>query len=148
MTAPPQRPALFGWTVAKNIALGRPGASPAAVERAATQAGAADFISELPAGYETVLDERAMRLSSGQRQKLALARLFLRDAPLLLLDEPGAHLDPASAAEVGAAISRLAGDRTVLVVSHRDEVICGGGRMLSMRDGSASELTAHLAPQR
>ena len=137
----PQHPALFGWSVAENIALGRPGASRAAVERAATLAGAACFISELPAGYETLLDERALRLSAGQRKKIALARLFLRDARLLLLDEPAEHLDQASAAELGAAIVRLSADRTVIVVSHRGEMIDGSGRTLLMRDGALTELT-------
>jgi ATP-binding cassette subfamily C protein CydD len=119
----PQHPTLFGWSLAENIALGRPDASRAAVERAATLAGAARFISELPLGYDTVLDERGQQLSAGQRQKIALARLFLRDAPLLLLDEPTAHLDPASAAEVAAAIASLAADRTVIVVTHRDTAL-------------------------
>jgi ATP-binding cassette, subfamily C, bacterial CydD len=121
----PQQPALFAWSVAGNIALGRPDAGRAAVERAeveraAALAGADGFIRALPQGYDTVLDERGQRLSAGQRQKLALARLFLRDAPLLLLDEPTAHLDPASAASVAAAIGSLAIGRTVIVVTHRD----------------------------
>ncbi len=144
----PQHPTLFGWTVAENILLGRPGASTADVERAATLAGAAAFIRELPDGYATVLDERALRLSAGQRQKIALARLFLRDAPLLLLDEPTAHLDRAGAAEVGAAIGRLAADRTVIVVTHRGDVIAGAGRAreLLMRGGKICELTPAPPP--
>ena len=144
----PQHPALFAWSVAGNIALGRPGAARAPVERAevereveraeveraAALAGADAFIRALPQGYDTVLDERGQRLSAGQRQKIALARLFLRDAPLLLLDEPTAHLDPASAASVAAAIGSLAIGRTVIVVTHRDtDLFCtalsgaGGG---------------------
>jgi ABC-type multidrug transport system fused ATPase/permease subunit len=116
----PQHPTLFGWSVTENIALGRPRASKAAVQRAATLAGAAEFIRRLPHGFDTVLGERAQQLSAGQRQKIALARLFLRDSPLLLLDEPTAHLDPISAAEVAAAIGTLAAGRTVIVVTHRD----------------------------
>ena len=119
----PQHPTLFGWSVAENIALGRPGACRADVERAAELAGASSFVSALPRGYDTVLDERAQRLSAGQRQKIALARLFLRDAPLLLLDEPTAHLDPVSAAEVAAAVGVLAAGRTVIVVTHRDTAL-------------------------
>ena len=116
----PQHPTLFGWSVTENIALGRPRASKAAVQRAATLAGAAEFIRRLPHGFDTVLGERAQQLSAGQRQKIALARLFLRDSPLLLLDEPTAHLDPISAAEIAAAIGTLAAGRTVIVVTHRD----------------------------
>ncbi|MGN6793548.1 MAG: thiol reductant ABC exporter subunit CydD [Streptosporangiaceae bacterium] len=119
----PQHPTLFGWSVAENIALGQPAASRAAVERAAALAGAAEFVSRLPHGYDTVLDERAQQLSAGQRQKIALARLFLRNAPLLLLDEPTAHLDPVSAAEVAEVIGTLAAGRTVLVVTHRDTAL-------------------------
>ena len=136
----PQHPALFPWSVAENIALGDRAAPRAAVERAATLAGAAEFISELPGGYDTVLDERALRLSAGQRQKIALARLFLRHTPLLLLDEPTAHLDPASAAEVDAAIGALIGERTVILVTHRGAAVAGPGRTLVVHGGAVTEL--------
>ena len=143
----PQRPALFGWTVADNIALGDPRASRAAIERAAGMAGAAGFIAELPGGYDTVLDERALRLSAGQRQKIALARLFLRDAPLLLLDEPTAHLDPASAADVDAAIGTLAAGRTVIVVSHRDlGTRPPPARLVYVSDGALTEVMPVTVP--
>jgi ATP-binding cassette, subfamily C, bacterial CydD len=114
----PQRPHLFAGTVAGNIALGRPGAGQGAIERAAALAGAAGFIEALPGGYATPLGDRAARLSAGQRQRIALARAFIRDAPLLLLDEPTAHLDAITAAEIFAAIEALPADRTVVVVSH------------------------------
>ena len=161
----PQRPALFAWSVADNIALGAPDATRAEIERAAELAGAAGFIADLPDGYDTVLDERALRLSSGQRQKIALARLFLRDAPLLLLDEPVAHLDPASAAEFRAAIGTLRAGRTVIEVAHRpagwswpdrageqsgpdlvDPAGPSGGRVLLVADGAIAELGGEPGP--
>jgi ATP-binding cassette subfamily C protein CydD len=114
----PQRPYLFAGTVAENIALGEPSASPDAVRCAAQLAGAEGFISALPHGFDTALSERALDLSAGQRQRIALARAFLRDAPLLLLDEPTAHLDPATAGEVMDTIETLMAARTVLVVTH------------------------------
>src|SRR5262249_33220212 len=115
----PQQPALFPWSVAENITLGRPGVAREAVERAAGLAGAAEVIASLPEGYDTQLGERALQLAAGERRKIALARLFLRDARLLLLDEPTAHLDQASTAEVEAAIDELAVGRTVITVTHR-----------------------------
>jgi ATP-binding cassette, subfamily C, bacterial CydD len=115
----PQHPHLFTATVAENIALGEPGASREDIAAAARLAGADDFIRRLRDGYDTVLTEGARSLSAGQRQKLALARAFLRRAPLLLLDEPTAHLDPVSADRVMAALEDQLADRTVVLVTHR-----------------------------
>jgi ATP-binding cassette, subfamily C, bacterial CydD len=131
----PQQPYLFSGTAADNIALGQAGASRNAIYRAARLAGAADFIEELPAGYDTPLGERGLRLSAGQRQRIALARAFLRDAPLLLLDEPAAHLDPASARLIGTAIDTALPDRTVILVSHGRGWAGGGGRVISLEQG-------------
>jgi ATP-binding cassette subfamily C protein CydD len=114
----PQHPYLFEGTVASNIALGHPDAKPAAIARAATLAGAAEFIDALPGGYATPVGERGTRLSAGQRQRIALARAFLRDAPLLLLDEPAAHLDPITAGLILETIGRLMAGRTVVLVTH------------------------------
>jgi ATP-binding cassette, subfamily C, bacterial CydD len=114
----PQDPHLFAASVAENIALGDPQASRAAIAAAARAAGAAGFIEDLPQGYDTGVGERGLRLSSGQRQQIALARAFLRDAPLLLLDEPAAHLDAASAARLDDALAALTAGRTVIRVSH------------------------------
>jgi ATP-binding cassette subfamily C protein CydD len=115
----PQHPHLFTATVAENIALGEPGASREDIAAAARLAGADEFIRRLRDGYDTVLTEGARSLSAGQRQKLALARAFLRRAPVLLLDEPTAHLDPVSADRVMAALEDQLADRTVVLVTHR-----------------------------
>ena len=115
----PQRPHLFEGTVASNIALGQPDATAADIARAAAAAGAAEFIEALPGGYAAPLGERGSRLSAGERQRIALARAFLRDAPLLLLDEPVAHLDPITARQIIDTIERLMAGRTVLLVTHR-----------------------------
>ncbi len=114
----PQHPYLVDDTVLDNIRLGRPEASVAEVRRAAELAEAHDFVSTLPQGYGTRLGERGARLSAGQRQRIALARAFLRDAPIVLLDEPTAHLDPDNAAAVRRAVARLLEGRTGLVVAH------------------------------
>ncbi|MFJ2745111.1 thiol reductant ABC exporter subunit CydD [Streptomyces sp. NPDC087440] len=115
----PQRPHLFAGTVAENIRLGRPGASPEEVRAAARAAHAEGFVAELPRGYDTVLGEGGAGLSAGQRQRIALARAFLKDAPVLLLDEPTAHLDVGSEREVVRAMGELLRGRTVVVVAHR-----------------------------
>ncbi len=115
----PQHPHLFTATIAENIALGQHGASGEDIVAAARLAGADDFIRRLRHGYDTVLAEGATSLSAGQRQKLALARAFLRHARVLLLDEPTAHLDPVSAERVIAAIEDQMADRTVILVTHR-----------------------------
>ena len=130
----PQQPYLFTGSAADNIALGQAAASRDAIRRAAQLAGAASFIEELPAGYDTPLGERGLRLSAGQRQRIALARAFLRDAPLLLLDEPAAHLDPVSAQLIRTAVDTALSERTVILVSHRGGS-AGGGRVIRLERG-------------
>ena len=101
-----------------------PGRAPreAEIAAAADAAGAADFIAALPGGFDTTLGENGQRLSGGQRQRIAIARAFLRDAPVVILDEPTAHLDPETEATVRDAIERLAEGRTVLLITHREQV--------------------------
>ncbi len=131
----PQRPYLFAATVADNIALGQPDASREDIARAARLAGADAFIEALPDEYDTPLGEQALRLSAGQRQRIALARAFLRDAPLLLLDEPTAHLDPIIAGQVLAVIQTLMAGRTVILVTHRHAWPGGADRVLTLDHG-------------
>jgi ATP-binding cassette subfamily C protein CydD len=130
----PQQPYLFAASVADNIALGHPTASREAITRAAQAAGAAEFIESLPGGYATGVGERGLRLSSGQRQQIALARAFLRDAPLLLLDEPTAHLDAVSARQLDTVIAALMADRTVIQVTH-GQTQAGPGRVFALEAG-------------
>jgi ATP-binding cassette, subfamily C, bacterial CydD len=141
----PQRPHLFDRTVAANIALGRPGASRADIVRAATLAGADGFISGLAHGYDTQVGERGLRLSSGQRQRIAIARAFLRDAPLLLLDEPTSHLDPCSAAELAGVVEALMAGRTVIEVTHDLALAASAGRRLILRDGRLTQAVQAMA---
>jgi len=113
-----QRAHLFRGTIRENIALARPGATAAEVEAAATAARVADFAKALPQGLETLVGEGGFGLSGGQAQRVAIARAFLRDTPLVLLDEPTAHLDPGTEAEVLDSLRRLCTGRTALVASH------------------------------
>lgn len=110
---------LFKTTVAENIALGREGATRDEIEAAARAANAHEFIMQMPQGYDTTLAERGRNLSGGQRQRIAIARAFVRNAPLLILDEATASLDSQSEAEVQAAIEKLERDRTVVCIAHR-----------------------------
>jgi thiol reductant ABC exporter CydD subunit len=131
----PQRPTLFHGTVADNIRLGDPGADDDAVRRAAEDAGAHEFVSALPQGYDTLVGEAERQLSTGERRRIALARAFLRDAPLVLLDEPTADLDAARVSLVSAAIERLGAGRTVLLVAHRPEVASQADRVVRLANG-------------
>ncbi|MDF3300869.1 thiol reductant ABC exporter subunit CydD [Streptomyces tropicalis] len=119
----PQRPHLYAGTIADNVRLARPGADRAAVRRALADAGALDFVDALPEREEAVLGEDGAGLSAGQRQRLALARAFLADRPVLLLDEPTAALDGATEARIVDAVRRLSAGRTVLLVVHRPALL-------------------------
>ncbi|WP_184569794.1 thiol reductant ABC exporter subunit CydD [Streptomyces zagrosensis] len=131
----PQRPHLFAGTVAENVRLARPDADDEAVRTALRDAGALDFVLALPAGPHTVIGEDGAGLSAGQRQRLALARAFLADRPVLLLDEPTANLDGETEAVVVDAVRRLAVGRTVLLVVHRPALLTIADRVVRVGSG-------------
>ncbi|GAB4575228.1 MAG: thiol reductant ABC exporter subunit CydD [Anaerolineae bacterium] len=139
----PQRPYLFNASVLENIRLGRPEATPDEVIYAARQANAHDFITALPEGYETAVGERGARLSGGQAQRIALARAFLRDAPLLVLDEATANLDARSEELVNAAIQRLLAGRTALIIAHRLHTVTRADRVVVVAEGRVVESGPH-----
>ena len=134
----PQRPHLYAQSIAENVRLARPDADDAAVRLALAHAGAAGFVDALPDGADTVLGEDGAGLSAGQRQRLALARAFLADRPVLLLDEPTAALDGATEAEVVEAVRRLAVGRTVLLVVHRPALLGVADRVVRIEPGVAA----------
>ena len=132
-----QRPVLFSGSIRDNILFARPEASADEVTAAATAARLDPFIADLPAGLDSRIGEGGYGLSGGQAQRVAIARAYLKNAPLLLLDEPTAHLDPATEKEVLDSLRRLALGRTVILASHSSAAHGFGGRRMDLRDGRA-----------
>lgn len=139
----PERPHLFQGTVAENIALGRPSATRAEVVRAAVEANADEFIRGLPRGYDTLVGEKGARLSGGQAQRIALARAFLRDAELLVLDEATASLDGRSELQVQEAIERLCKGRTTVAIAHRLSTVRAADQILVLDGGRLVQTGTH-----
>jgi thiol reductant ABC exporter CydD subunit len=139
----PQRPYLFHASVAENIRLARPDAGLDAVIQAAEKAQADTFIRALPQGYGTLIGERGARLSGGQAQRIALARAFLKDAPLLILDEATSNLDPEIEAALQEAVGRLLSSRTALIVTHRLNTAYQADQIVVVTDGRAVETGTH-----
>lgn len=138
-----QRPYLFSGTIAENIRLACPGATDADVEIAAQQAAAHDFIVELPQGYQTRVGEGGARLSGGQAQRIAIARAFLKNASLLLLDEATEGLDAESEQVIEASLSELMRGRTVLMIAHRLHTVYQADRILVLDQGAIAEIGTH-----
>ena len=128
----PQRPHLFARSVADNVRVARPGATDAEVAEALQAAGLAPVVGRLPQGIDTQLGEGGAGLSAGERQRLALARAFVRDAPLLVLDEPTASLDVETEADVLQAVRRLTEGRTALIVAHRPALAVLADRVIRL----------------
>lgn len=141
----PQRPYLFYGSVEDNIRMARPTATQQELEAAAELAGAAEFITQLPQGYATPLGERGARLSMGQAQRISIARAFLKDAPLLILDEPTSSLDPRSEALIQQALEQLMHERTVLVIAHRYNTIKQATQIAVMEKGRLIEIGTQAA---
>ncbi|WP_428939317.1 ABC transporter ATP-binding protein [Fontivita pretiosa] len=138
-----QEPFLFPTTIAGNIAYGRPRATPKQIEQAACAAGAHEFIVKLKDGYDTVVGQRGATLSLGQRQRIAIARALLRDAPVLILDEPTSSLDAATEQQVMQAMTRLMRGRTTLLIAHRLSTARHADRIIVLEHGRIVQAGAH-----
>src|SRR5262249_42808680 len=139
-----QEPVLFSTTIAENIAYGRADASDLEVVAAAKAAHAHDFVRRLPNGYDTVVGERGMTLSGGERQRISLARAFLKDAPILLLDEPTSSVDVASQGIIMDATADLMRGRTTLMIAHRLSTLGGCDTIIEVADGKVTETVLAL----
>ena len=142
-----QEPVLFSTSIGENIAYGRPGASDLDIVRAAKAAGAHDFIASLPRGYATPVGERGIQLSGGERQRVALARAFLKDAPLLILDEPTSSVDVKTEAVILEAMDRLMQGRTAFLITHRLSALATCDARLQLEQGRLVETAPTLAYQ-
>jgi ATP-binding cassette subfamily B protein len=139
----PQDTVLFNDTIYHNIAYGRPQASPAEVERAARLARIHDFVTALPEGYETRVGERGLKLSGGEKQRVAIARTILKDPPILLLDEATSALDTRTEKEIQASLDEVARGRTTLVIAHRLSTVVDADEILVLEQGRIVERGRH-----
>lgn len=141
----PQEPILFHRTLRENIAYSKPNATDEAVQEAAKQAHAMEFIEKLPEGFETVVGERGVKLSGGQRQRIAIARAILKDAPILVLDEATSALDSESEKLIQDALTKLMKGRTTIVIAHRLSTIQSLDRIIVLDDGKIIEEGSHAS---
>jgi len=140
-----QEPVLFSTTLAENIAYGRPGAKPEDIVLAAKMAGAHDFIKVLPDGYQSQVGERGLTLSGGERQRISLARAFLKNAPILILDEPTSSIDVKTESVIIEALQRLMYDRTTFIISHRMSVFVHCDVLLVIENGCLTSVYSDMA---
>ncbi|MEQ1758533.1 MAG: ATP-binding cassette domain-containing protein [Vicinamibacterales bacterium] len=141
----PQDPSMFHRSIADNIRVGRPGASDAEVQRAAELAHAADFINALPDRYQTQVGERGVKLSGWQRQRIAIARAILKDAPILIMDEATSSLDSESEALIQDALLTLLAHRTAIVIAHRLSTVRRMDELIIMERGAIVARGPHEA---
>jgi subfamily B ATP-binding cassette protein MsbA len=134
---------LFRGTVSQNIAYAKPEATSSEIEHAARVANAEEFIRELPLGYATLIGERGVTLSAGQRQRIAIARAVLRDTPILILDEPSTALDAASEKLVLEALERLREGKTTITIAHRLTAIQNADVIFVLKDGAVLQHGTH-----
>jgi ATP-binding cassette subfamily B protein len=139
----PQDTVLFNDTIGYNIAYARPGARQEDIENAAKAAQIHDFISELPKGYDTMVGERGLKLSGGEKQRVAIARTLLKDPAILILDEATSALDSVTERDIQAGLENAAKDRTTLVIAHRLSTIVNADKIIVMEDGEIAEQGAH-----
>jgi len=139
-----QEALVFDATVRENIAYGRPNATDEEIVRAAKAADAHEFIAALPNGYETVVGQKGRRLSGGQRQRIAIARAMIRDAPILILDEPTSDLDPESGHRILEPLRRLMSGRTTIIISHNLITVREATTILVLKEGRVIEQGTHV----
>jgi ATP-binding cassette subfamily B protein len=141
----PQDTVLFNDTIRYNIAYGRPGATDEEVVAAAKLAQVHDFVERLPEGYRTMVGERGLKLSGGEKQRVAIARTILKDPRILVLDEATSALDTRTEQEIQAALNRVSADRTTLVIAHRLSTVVDADEIIVLQDGMVVERGSHAA---
>ena len=134
---------LFDDTIRENIRMGRPGATDGEVEEVARRSGCHDFIMSLEKGYDTVAGGSGGHLSGGERQRIAIARAMLKDAPIVILDEASAYMDPENEAVIQASVARLVQGKTLIVIAHRLSTVCDADRIFVIRDGRVDAAGTH-----
>jgi ATP-binding cassette subfamily B protein len=143
-----QEPMLFSSSIAENIAYARPGAGFQEIVAAARAANAHDFISKLGSGYDTLVGDRGMCLSGGERQRISLARAYLKNAPILILDEPTSSVDIWTEAGIITAMDRLMQGRTTLMIAHRLSTLENCEELLRIENGQVSSITENKTDAR
>jgi ATP-binding cassette subfamily B protein len=141
----PQDTVLFNDTIGYNIAYGRIGASQAQIEHAARLAQVHDFVMRLPDGYDTRVGERGLKLSGGEKQRVAIARTILKDPRILILDEATSALDTGTEQEIQAALRAVAADRTTIIIAHRLSTVVDADRIIVLDHGQVAEAGTHAA---
>ena len=139
----PQEPVLFNDTIRRNIAYAKPGATDSEIERAAKAAAIHKFISGLPEGYETVVGERGLKLSGGEKQRVAIARVILKDPAVFIFDEATSALDTRTEREIQQALNEISRGRTTIVVAHRLSTIVDADEIAVLSDGRVAERGTH-----